>query len=563
VFSDKFIQALDAVTKKVPEGDQEAKLEFVKQMRELGWFERVTNLYRIKGKLSGEFNFFRPNQDQSHFLTTRSGHDIILKSRQIGFTTLMCIYNYDRALWDNWDTGIMSHLRERTELIFEIVKNCNEWFKKDWGHLFNREQSSDSAHKISFDGGGSVSVSYDFQSLTLKSLHISEAAFIDANRIGNSIQSVPENGEVTLESTPNGRGGFFYESWQGWKKNGNLAPYKGFFFPWFKHYPEDIDKWETIASNAKMNLDDREDELVTVYGLKKYQLAWRRWKIQESFQGSEENFEVHYPVDDVACFLSGENRVFSASVMKYQESFVKEPSFIGNLSDGLKETKSGFWKIWEVPNVSASYVIGVDCSEGIGKDRGVISVWNRNTGYQVAELVAQLPPDLLSDEAYKASIYYQQAWICPEANNHGHSFISSLTKKNFYKIYKRQAIDEITNKPTQKLGFLTTSTTKMPLTENFAVKCRSGEIKIRSSHLLNEMSTFIQISSQTGRTVRREAISGCYDDSVIAACLAMEMDRVLGTTTDASEFWLKEQELNQKIDDETGFVVPSDLYEPN
>jgi len=557
MYTEKFLDIMKRVSEAVKVSEDDARLLFFTEVSALGWQERLQNLYRIKGKLTGEFNLFCPNKDQLNFITTRSGHDLILKSRQIGFTTLMCIYNYDRALWDKWDTGIMSHLRERTELIFEIVKNCNEWFKNDWGKLFERQQTSDSSHKISFVGGGSVAVSYDFQSLTLRSLHISEAAFIDNDRISNSIQSVPENGEVTMESTPNGRGGFFYDSWSLFKKNGSLAPYKGFFFQWHRHYPEDVEKWEAIAKDAKMNLDDKEIELKELYDLKNYHLAWRRWKIQESFQGDEEKFEVHYPSDDVSCFLSGENRFFSASVLKYQESFVTEPAFRGQITDpiGFKEHKIGPWDIWEKPALNTSYVMGVDCSEGIGKDASVISVWNRNTGSQVAELRIQASPAEVAEEAFKAAVYFKQAWICPEVNFQGLSFLDQITHK-YNKIYKRKAMDAVTKTETNRWGFYTTHQNKFPITDHFLNKCRNGEIKIRSKYLIDEMSMFVQIASKSGSSLRREAASGCHDDAVMAACLAWEMDKTLGKTIDNNEFWIKEQESKQKFDEETGFIVP-------
>ena len=541
--------------------DQEARRVFREEMLALGWKERLLNLYRIKGKLEGEFGAFCPNPDQMELLENRSGHDMVLKSRQIGITTLMCVYAYDRALWDGWVTGIMSHLKERTTIIFDIVQNCNDWFKKDWGQLYAPVEEASSSAKISWaETKGSVMVSYDFQSLTIKFLHVSEAAFIDEERISNSLQSVPENGEVCLESTPNGRGGFFYDQWQNWKRHGQTSPYRGHFFPWFKHYPEDTERWEKIAETAKMHFTEREEELSQLYEIKKHQIAWRRWKIAESFNNDEEKFEVHYPVDDIACFLSGENRVFSASLMKYQESFVKEPSFTGDLKLDEKDvvfTKStkGIWKIWELPDVSTTYVMGIDCSEGIGKDSGVISVWNRNTGYQVAELRAQLSIDLLADETWKVGHFYKYAWCCPEVNNFGHSLLAVLVRKGYTKIYKRQTIDEFTNKPTQKLGFLTTVATKIPLTDNYMTHCRLGTCRVRSDDLLKEMSTFVQIGSKSGRTLRREALPGCHDDTVVAACLAWEMDKVLGKTGDKSEDWIYEQENKVKFDEDTGFAI--------
>lgn len=484
-------------------------------------------------------------------------------------TTLMCLYAYDRALWDGWVTGIMSHIKERTQKIFEIVSNANDWFKRDWGKLYSLTEETSSANQLSFlENKGSVMVSYDFQSLTMKFLHISEAAFIDDDRIENSLQSVPENGEVCLESTANGCGGFFYDQWQLWNEVGLGAPYKGFFFPWFNHYPEDKDRWINVVKSTKLNFTDREEELIKNYNVTPESLCWRRWKIMESFKGDEDRFEGQYPSDDRTCFLTGENPVFPASVLKYQNAYVKPASLIGDFvvdDEGrisFKESRHGLWRLWDKPNVNSSYVFGVDCSEGIGKDAGVISGWNRKTGYQVCELTAQLVPEELASEAFKVLKYYNMAWVCPEINNHGLTFVTSLVNKGYSRIYKRTVLDELSRKNTQKLGWYNTNARKIDVTNMFLEKCRYGQISVRSETLLKQMSTFIQSSGKVGGTLKREARAGCHDDNVIAACLAWEMDSSLGVSHDSSETWLNNLQENTVIDPETGFVVPSEDESP-
>lgn len=495
---------------------------FRDEMTALGWYERVSNLYRIKGKLDGDFGAFKLNDEQSHFLLNRSGRDLILKSRQAGFTTLMCLYAYDRALWDGWVTGIMSHIKERTQKIFEIVGNAHDWFKRDWGKLYSLTEESSSANQLSFlENKGSVMVSYDFQSLTMKFLHVSEAAFIDNDRIENSLQSVPENGEVCLESTANGCGGFFYDQWQLFTKHELGAPYKGFFFPWFNHYPEDKERWLKVVENSKLNYTDKEEELINNYSVTPSSLCWRRWKIMESFKGDEDRFEGQYPSDDRTCFLTGENPVFPASVLKYQSAYVKPAALVGDFlvdDEGrisFKESSRGIWKVWEKPNVNSSYVFGVDCSEGIGKDAGVISGWNRKTGYQVIELTCQLVPEELASEAFKVLKYYNMAWVCPEINNHGLTFVTSLVNKGYSRIYKRTVLDELTRKNTQKLGWYNTNARKIDVTNSFLEKCRYGQINVRSETLLKQMTTFIQSSGKVGGTLKREARAGCHDDCFI------------------------------------------------
>lgn len=333
-YSELFLQAMSRVVEVASQGGDYSS-QFVYEMRALGWRERMRNLYRIKDKETGQFVFFKPNSFQDRFEEERSGRDIILKCRQVGFTTWSCIYALDRALWDGWNTGIMSHIRERTGMLFAIIKNANDWYKRDWGKYYLPVQEQDSSNGISWvESKASITVSYDFRGLTLRFLHVSEAGFIESERLIGSMQAVPEAGEIILESTPNGSGGMYYNQWNLWKKEGDLAPFKGYFCAWHQHYPEHPERW----INKEIKLNEKELELKELYGLENYHLAWRRWKINESCDGSEEVFDVEYPSDDISCFLSGSDQVFASKTLKLQESFVKDPSFVGVLrSEGKKK----------------------------------------------------------------------------------------------------------------------------------------------------------------------------------------------------------------------------------
>ena len=553
-YTPKFLEAMQRVHRAITEGNPSA--QFVHEMRELGWKERLRNLYRVKDKETGSFIFFRPNKSQELFMETRSGRDTILKCRQVGFSTWSCIYAFDRALWDDWSTGIMSHLREKTGLIFEMIKNANDWFKKDWGKFWSPEQEQDSANRISWkDSKASITVAFDFKGLTVRFLHVSEAAFIDTDRLTDSLQAVPEGGEVVLESTPRGFGGFFYNQIQNYKKNGDTAPYKMFFVPWFKHYPENPDLW----INKVIKLNSQELELKELYDLEDYHLAWRRWKIQESCDGDEDVFAVEYPTDDVSCFMSGQNKAFTSNALKLQESYVKEPSFTGRLdSEGKKVSffsdKQGLIQVWELPKANAQYGIGVDVAEGVGKDFSVGIVLNKNSGEQVAMIRGFIAPDVLGDEIWKLAQFYNVAHICPEVNSIGVLVVQDLLRKGYSKIYKRTEHDELTQKGTKKYGFRTTNQSKPSLIMKLSQALKEAKVRIRSSVLLAELTTFIQVSTKTGKSMRYEAISGCHDDTVMALALANEMIDNIYDMKD-NDFVLPAQ---YHYDEDTGFLSMND-----
>lgn len=539
-YTPKFLEVMAAVSRAAKESPGSESSVFEKGMKGLGWFERLQNLYRIRDKATGKFLLFRPNSSQLKFLKNKSGRDTILKSRQFGFTTLMCLYAYDRALWDGWATGIMSHQKERTAKIFEIIKNTNILFRKDWGKLYNPPQSSDNANSISWkESKASITVSFDFKSLTVHFLHISESGFISNDRLTDSIQSVPENGEIVEESTPNGPTGLFYTHYQQWKKMGSVAPFKGHFFPWFDHYPEFPERWIEKAQGIK--LTQKEEELKEQYGIEDYHIAWRRWKILESCNtgeatstdNAEEIFEKQYPSNDVDCFLCGDTNVYPGSVLKIQQAFVVEPTHRGFLQSEDRKIKlindpKGLLSVWECPVPNKSYAIGADTASGSGGDASVAYVIDRATGSVVAELYGQIDPTTFADELYKLGKYYGYCHICVENNHHGSWVIAELIKKGYTRLYRRYVRDGITLKMKTEVGFNTSVSTKIPLTEQHVQACRDGAFRCKSARLFEEMSTFVQIASKNGRSFRREASGSSHDDCVMAACLAWEQCCRLG-----------------------------------
>jgi hypothetical protein len=124
---------------------------------------------------------------------------------------------------------------------------------------------------------------------------------------------------------------------------------------------------------------------------------------------------------------------------------------------------------------------------------------------------------------------------------------------NYRNLYKRSTIDEMTNKPTKKVGFLTTNQSKILITEKLKSAAKEGKLVILDKDLISEMSTFVQISSKNGGTVKREAAADAHDDLVMAAALTEEMA--------SSRDWdAMSEERNYEpgevvIDPETGFII--------
>ena len=81
------------------------------------WF-RLNTLYHIKDK-TGKKVLFTPNLEQEQFYLDTHGRDIILKARQLGFTTFKMISDLDDCLFKpNHSAGCICHNLEDAKDIF-------------------------------------------------------------------------------------------------------------------------------------------------------------------------------------------------------------------------------------------------------------------------------------------------------------------------------------------------------------------------------------------------------------------------------------------------------------
>jgi hypothetical protein len=218
------------------------------------------------------------------------------------------------------------------------------------------------------------------------------------------------------------------------------------------------------------------------------------------------------------------------------------------------DEKLGVYYIWKTPNPSHSYVIGADPSAGIGRDSSVAYVIDRQSRETVAKIDGQLEPVPFAEQLFKLSKYYNNAYMNIEINNHGLTVIERLKSLGFYKFYRRKTFDDLTNAVSTRIGFQTTNENKLRITDNYKNACRAGDIIILDPGLIDEMSTFVQLSSKNGRTLRREAIAGCKDDRVMSICLALEMDKEL-PNLDYAENEFSDIIESVGIDSDTGFPI--------
>ena len=207
---------------------------------------RLNNLYTIKDK-AGCAIPFRLNANQEQLLGDLWTLNIILKARQMGFTTLIQILMLDACLFNsNTSAGIVAHNREDAEAFFDDkIKFAYDQLDPEIRKAVPATQ--DSAKSLTFANGSRIRVGTSLRSGTFQYLHVSEfgktcAQFPSkAKEIVTGAFNAVEAGQfIAVESTAEGQEGAFYDMVAEAKRNAELQrpltplDFKLHFFPWWK-----------------------------------------------------------------------------------------------------------------------------------------------------------------------------------------------------------------------------------------------------------------------------------------------------------------------------------------
>jgi hypothetical protein len=236
--------------------------------------------------------------------------------------------------------------------------------------------------------------------LTIHNLHCSEVARWprDVSETLASLRAaVPPDGEIFLESTPNGAGGMFYDEWQ-------RAPQTGYirhFYPWW---------WD---ANYRRKLEiveftDQERELMHRHNLDSGQIAFRR-EMRANF-GNRAPKE--YAEDPESCFLASGDCVFDCDIL---DERLKQPPVMSESTDNGK-LLTFFPPVVGGNGVTPKqYIIGVDpAGGGSDGDYACAQVIERSTGLQCAELRGHFTPQELAARVAVLGRKYNGALVAVE-----------------------------------------------------------------------------------------------------------------------------------------------------
>jgi hypothetical protein len=258
---------------------------------------------------------FRPNRAQRRFVRRLWHRNLILKARQLGFTTLIAILWLDHALFNSDQRcGIIAQDREAAEVIFrDKVKFAYDSLPVEIRERF--PLARDSATELLFaHNNSSVRVATSMRSGTIHRLHVSEfgkicAKFPDkaAEVVTGSIPAVPLNGILVIESTAEGREGEFFEMVQRAEAAhaGKLPltprDYRFHFYAWWQEPKYRMDSRSVAITTEQHDYFDRvEVEMDCTIDID--QRAWYVATMEADFSGREERMWQEYPSTPVEAF---------------------------------------------------------------------------------------------------------------------------------------------------------------------------------------------------------------------------------------------------------------------
>ncbi|WP_321449278.1 terminase [uncultured Cohaesibacter sp.] len=274
--------------------DYEAKLKSPK------W--RLNNLYWIEDK-EGNVVLFKMNRAQEQLLSELDFLNIILKARQLGFSTFIDILILDQCLWNsNTSAGIIADTLDNAKGLLS-AKIKFPYSRLDEAIKERKPLVKSNETEVEWENGSSVKVGASLRSGTYQLLHISEYGKICA-KSPDKAKEVKSGALNTLapgclgfiESTAEGQDGDFYEKTQAARaiaesgRKPNPLEWKFHFFAWWMDDRYEADPEGVVITKEMAEYFDKKEK-EGVPPLSDRKKAW--YVLKEKEQG--EDMKKEYP----------------------------------------------------------------------------------------------------------------------------------------------------------------------------------------------------------------------------------------------------------------------------
>jgi hypothetical protein len=426
-----------------------------------------------------QFNLY-PFQEKVLTLFQQNDYSAILKSRQLGISTLAAGY----SLW------LMTFHKDRNVLALATTQatarnlvtkvqfmweNLPSWLKVESAENNKLSLRLVNGSKIQAKSSNADAARSEAVSLLI----IDEAAFIDniAETWASAQQTLATGGGAIVLSTPYGTGNWFHQTWVRAEAGENdFLPIK---LPWYVH-PERDQAWR-----------DAQDAL----------LGDPRLAAQEC---------------DCDFSTSGDIVFYNEYLEYYEKSHIKDPLERRGADQNL-------W-VWESADYSRDYMVVTDVARGDGKDYSTFHVIDIESAVQVAEYKGQIGTKEYGHLLVGIATEYNNAMLVIENANIGWATIQVAIDRQYSNLYYSQRSGEATvdsyfdkyqDHTKMVPGFTMSKKTRPMVIGKFQEYISDQSVTIQSKRLVEEMKVFIW------KNGRAEAQTGYNDDLVMAFGIAL------------------------------------------
>ena len=447
--------------------------------------------------------------------------EIVLKARREGFTSLiLAIFAADDILQKNpTETLVVSYKDDATDTFRKRYKTfVLSWYCIDVMKIPVEQLQSDAtilegASKMCFSRAGSgefelahnkahfycgtASARVGGRGGVVQKLLYSEAAYYPDGELmtakeiveGTSQQVDVDAGWIFIESTANGYGNYYEQTW-------------------------------TLAQKGESRYKPRFYGVYEFYTEEQYQLLY--------LQSTDKSiFRQEYPRTAEEAFIASGSAFFDNERIIMLSKKATEAQWRGEIEEGREkqpefyEDASGRLQVWEKPREFASYSMGGDVAEGVDGDYSVARVIDNKTLKTVAKWKHKLsPPDEFAKNVLLLGKWYNHAYTAIEVNKDGLWVNDVLFKAQYPSLYFREAIDDITKNVSHKIGFKTDEKTRPYILAELKRMLAEHDDIWNDVEFLRECLTFVR-----NKRGRPEAMSGKHDDEILSAAIVYELRR--------------------------------------
>ena len=399
--------------------------------------------------------------------------NIVLKSRQLGLSTLVAAYAVWQAVFYKEKNILI--IATKLAVAQNFIRKVKTYLKSMPKWLLVPVITANNKQQVEFSNGSqikAVPTSEDAgRSEALSLLIVDEAAFVrnfDELWMG-LYPTLSTGGRAILLSTPNGVGGQYHEIYtKADRKENEFNPIK---LMWDVH-PERDDEW---------------------------------------FNKETKNMSQKQVAQELLCdFASSGDTFLTNDILEKIRITTRNPI-------EKSGPENNVW-YWEYPLEGVNYILSADIARGDSGDYSTFHIINTHNMSVSVEYKGKIPPDQFAILVYDVAKRFNNAMVCPENNAYGYTMLiklGDLAYKNLYFSSEKEKYKYLYGEGQNlgKAGFTTSKESRDKILANFEEALRNGRIKTYSNRLYSELKTFIW----NGKKIT--AMKGYNDDLIMSLAI--------------------------------------------